>query len=170
MTLRAHDADTYIEFVEDHGAGLRRALCVALGRDLGLEATAEALSWGWEHWDSLAAMDNPVGYLYRAVRAIRPRSRFASRWDPTAKRALRNPQATGMERRSNGMLHEPIELDAASLRPGRMYSALTNAGASVVGEFLGIEVTHGDWAMLIHTSTGVLSLPLRNVLSVYDCA
>ena len=28
------------------------------------EATVEALSYGWEHWARVAAMANPVGYLY----------------------------------------------------------------------------------------------------------
>ena len=35
------------------------------GVERGGEATAEALAWGWEHWDRVEDMDNAVGYLYR---------------------------------------------------------------------------------------------------------
>lgn len=54
---------------------LRHALVATLGQDDGLDATAEALAYGWEHWDRLAGMDNPVGYLYRVGRSsgrVRP--------------------------------------------------------------------------------------------------
>jgi DNA-directed RNA polymerase specialized sigma24 family protein len=44
---------------------LRRALVARYGLDRGPEATAEALAWGFEHWDRLRAMENPTGYLYR---------------------------------------------------------------------------------------------------------
>jgi RNA polymerase sigma-70 factor (ECF subfamily) len=44
---------------------LRRALVARYGLDQGREATAEALAWGFEHWDRLRAMENPTGYLYR---------------------------------------------------------------------------------------------------------
>jgi RNA polymerase sigma-70 factor (ECF subfamily) len=27
--------------------------------------SAEALAYGWEHWDRVAGLDNPAGYLYR---------------------------------------------------------------------------------------------------------
>lgn len=57
--------DSYTEFVEDADPRLRRALAAALGPERGLEAAAEALAYGWEHWDRLHSMENPVGYLYR---------------------------------------------------------------------------------------------------------
>lgn len=44
---------------------LRVALVAAFGADLGREAAVEALVYGWENWDRIKAMDNPVGYLYR---------------------------------------------------------------------------------------------------------
>ena len=40
-----------------------------MGAERGREATAEAMAWGWEHWDELEAMENPVGYLYRVGRS-----------------------------------------------------------------------------------------------------
>lgn len=57
------------EFFEEAEPRLRRALCVAFGRELGLDATAEALAWGWEHWDRTEQMSNPTGYLYRVGRS-----------------------------------------------------------------------------------------------------
>ncbi len=87
MAIQASETGSYTEFVEDEGATLRRALCVALGRDLGLEATSEALSYGWQHWDRVGQMDNPIGYLYRVGRSrvrkeFRWRNRRAPLFDP----------------------------------------------------------------------------------------
>ena len=58
-------ADSYTEFVADADPRLKRALAAALGPERGLEAAAEALAYGWEHWDRIHTMENPVGYLYR---------------------------------------------------------------------------------------------------------
>lgn len=53
---------------------LRRALVSARGPLLGRDATAEALAYAWEHWDVVAAMTNPVGYLFRVGQSrTRPR-------------------------------------------------------------------------------------------------
>jgi RNA polymerase sigma-70 factor (ECF subfamily) len=41
----------------------------ALGVDLGADATAEALAYGWEHWDRIREMENSAGYLYRVGRS-----------------------------------------------------------------------------------------------------
>jgi RNA polymerase sigma factor (sigma-70 family) len=78
MTTSA--ADSYTSFVEDAGQRLRLALIARYGPDIGAEATAEALAYGWEHWDRLTSMENPAGYLYR-VGQSRSRSLFrARRW------------------------------------------------------------------------------------------
>lgn len=68
MTTDETLTDSFTEFASDLEPRLRRALCVALGRDLGQEATAEALAFGWEHWDRVREMENPSGYLYRVGR------------------------------------------------------------------------------------------------------
>ncbi len=48
-----------------------------MGQELGAEATAEALAYGWEHWERIAPMHNPVGYLYRVGRSsVRPPKRL----------------------------------------------------------------------------------------------
>jgi len=57
--------DAFTDFVSAVEAKLRRALMGTLGVDLGREAAAEALAYGWEHWARVRDMDNPVGYLYR---------------------------------------------------------------------------------------------------------
>ena len=51
-------------FVDQAEPKLRHAFVVALGQDVGVEATSIALAYGWEHRDELFAMDNPAGYLY----------------------------------------------------------------------------------------------------------
>ena len=55
---------TFSAFVEEHEARLRHALTARFGLDVGKEAAADALAYGWEHWNRVASMENPVGYLY----------------------------------------------------------------------------------------------------------
>lgn len=77
---------TFEAFVGTAGARLRASLIAAYGSEAGNEATAEALSYGWEHWDRLSQMENPAGYLYRvgqtAARRARKRQGFLP--SPTA--------------------------------------------------------------------------------------
>ena len=47
---------------------LRMALGSAYGFDLAEDATAEAMAFAWEHWDRVAAADNPIGYVYAVAR------------------------------------------------------------------------------------------------------
>lgn len=61
--------ESFSAFAVDAEPRLRHALVASLGQDDGLEATAEALAYGWEHWERLAAMENPTGYLYRVGRS-----------------------------------------------------------------------------------------------------
>ena len=56
------DFDRFVATAEQR---LRRALVASYGPVIGRDATVDALSWAWEHWDRLQGMDNPVGYLYR---------------------------------------------------------------------------------------------------------
>jgi RNA polymerase sigma factor (sigma-70 family) len=81
--LDRHDAgvDAFTIFVDAHEAGLRSALTASLGWDLGREAAAEAFAYGWENWERVSQMRNPVGYLYRVGRnkgrRMRPRQPIA---------------------------------------------------------------------------------------------
>lgn len=66
------------KFFEKAEPGLRYALVGAFGAEIGREAAADALAYGWEHWSRVSKMDNPAGYLYRvghrrAKRAVRRR-------------------------------------------------------------------------------------------------
>ena len=56
---------TYEEFVRRDGVRLRAGLVAAYGPEVGADAAAEALAYGFEHWDRVGGMDNPAGYLYR---------------------------------------------------------------------------------------------------------
>ena len=60
--------DAFTEFVVEVEPRLRRALTAAFGPELGREAAAEALLYGWKHWDRVSGMENPAGYLYRVGR------------------------------------------------------------------------------------------------------
>ena len=72
-------AGAFESFVVESEPRLKRALVAALGVDRGLEAAAEALAYGWEHWDRLRTMENPTGYLYKVGR-----SRGGVDWRPIA--------------------------------------------------------------------------------------
>lgn len=66
---------SYDEFVLEAGDRLRAALVSAYGLEVGIEATSEALAYGWEAWDRLQAMKNPIGYLYRVGQTAAARHR-----------------------------------------------------------------------------------------------
>jgi RNA polymerase sigma-70 factor (ECF subfamily) len=66
--VRVHLAQTeraFTEFVKDVEPKLHHALVMAYGPEVGSEATADALMYGWENWGKVEAMDNPAGYLFR---------------------------------------------------------------------------------------------------------
>jgi RNA polymerase sigma-70 factor (ECF subfamily) len=58
---------------------LQHAFIARYGTDLGRETAAEALAYGWEHWDRVRGMGNPAGYLYRVGTS---RARRFRRRDP----------------------------------------------------------------------------------------
>ncbi len=67
--------DTYDQFVLEIGSRLRAALVSAYGLEVGVEATSDALAYGWESWERLQKMSNPVGYLYRVGQTAAARHR-----------------------------------------------------------------------------------------------
>ncbi len=69
------DFDRFVATAEQR---LRRALVASYGPVIGRDATVDALSWAWEHWDRLQGMDNPVGYLYRVGQTASARYLSAS--------------------------------------------------------------------------------------------
>jgi len=64
----------YADFVVKVEPRIRHALIGSYGPEIARDATADALVYGWEHWDRLAAMDNPAGYLYRVAQTWARRS------------------------------------------------------------------------------------------------
>lgn len=76
--------DSFTEFFRETEPGLKFALCAAFGREVGVEAAAHALAYGWEHWERVGGLPNPAGYLWgvgrNRARRIRGRQRllFAS--------------------------------------------------------------------------------------------
>ncbi len=56
---------TFDSFARLAGPRLRAGLVAAYGPDLGADAAASALAYGWENWERIGAMANPAGYLYR---------------------------------------------------------------------------------------------------------
>ena len=75
---------TFTEFFERAEQRLRRALVASYGPAIGRESALDAMSWGWEHWAQLQAMDNPIGYLYRVGQSA-------------ARRLLKSPPSVGIE-------------------------------------------------------------------------
>ena len=71
-------SESFTSFVEEVEPRLKRALCVGFGIESGVEAIADALAYGWEHWDRIRDMDNPAGYLYQVGRS-RTRARRTPR-------------------------------------------------------------------------------------------
>jgi len=57
--------DSFTEFMSRYEVKLRQSLTAAFGVERGVEGTADALAYGWEHWARVSAMENPAGYLYR---------------------------------------------------------------------------------------------------------
>ncbi|MFQ5966735.1 MAG: hypothetical protein ACE5MI_03870 [Acidimicrobiia bacterium] len=68
-------ADSFTEFFEQAEPRLRHALVAAAGLEVGVEAAADALVYGWEHWQRVRRMSNPAGYLYRVARSRAKRLR-----------------------------------------------------------------------------------------------
>ena len=55
----------FSEFIQENQARIRAGLIAAYGPEIGAEAAADAVAYGWENWDRLSAMANPSGHLFR---------------------------------------------------------------------------------------------------------
>jgi DNA-directed RNA polymerase specialized sigma24 family protein len=60
---------------------VRRALVARYGVDVGVETTADAVAWAWEHLDELDRMTNPAGYMFRVGQTAARRLRRLGRRD-----------------------------------------------------------------------------------------
>lgn len=67
MRVLADESKTvsFTEFVTLFETRLRQSLTATFGVERGTDAAADALAYGWEHWDRVQPMDNAGGYLYR---------------------------------------------------------------------------------------------------------
>ncbi|MEN8235337.1 MAG: sigma-70 family RNA polymerase sigma factor [Actinomycetota bacterium] len=63
--MESDERQVFTRFVKETEPRLSYALAAAYGFEIGAEATADALAWAWEHWESLEEKRNPAGYLYR---------------------------------------------------------------------------------------------------------
>ena len=68
-------------FMREGEPRLRRALVAAYGFEDGRDATAEALAYGWEHWERVREMPNALGYLFRVAQSSRRRRRVPVLYD-----------------------------------------------------------------------------------------
>ena len=59
--------EAFAVFVKTIEPKFRYSLCASLGSQIGFEDTADALAYGWAHWDEVSAMDNPAGRLSNGV-------------------------------------------------------------------------------------------------------
>ena len=85
------EREGFEEFFERVEPRLRHAFTALYGRDLAVDAAAEALAWAFEHWDRVRAMDHPVGYLYRVGQSRTRRLRHRS-WMVVEERAVTMPE------------------------------------------------------------------------------
>ena len=89
----AGPAESFTVFAVQFEPRLRRGLVPVLGVDLATDAAAEALAYGWEHWDRVGAMENPQGYLYRVARTAGRRLRRR----PVAEPMIGSPEIPWVE-------------------------------------------------------------------------
>lgn len=57
--------DQFEEFYRATEPRLRRALVAAFGAVRGRDATVDALSYAWEHFEQIRGMEHPLAYLFR---------------------------------------------------------------------------------------------------------
>jgi DNA-directed RNA polymerase specialized sigma24 family protein len=82
-------------FVREVEPRLLDALVATYGPADGREATVDALSWAWEHWDRLHDVANKVGYLYRVGQSAT--RRFAARGLPLTDSHISNSRLPDVE-------------------------------------------------------------------------
>jgi DNA-directed RNA polymerase specialized sigma24 family protein len=85
-------AEALEAFVERARLELPPALAGRFGTDGAEDGTAIAVAYAWEHWTEVAAMANPLGYLYRVAQS-------------------------GMRERRQGHLPRPEELGIPDMEP-----------------------------------------------------
>jgi DNA-directed RNA polymerase specialized sigma24 family protein len=75
--------EPFAQFVVDNRQSLRRALVAHHGPDLGTEALADAFAYAWQHWDRVAILANPVGYVFTVGDRLAVRAAIKRRREPS---------------------------------------------------------------------------------------
>ncbi len=125
------DLESFTSFFASVEPKLRHALIAAWGLEIGEDATADALTYAWEHWTKVEKMHNPAGYLYRVGRS-------------NAKRYLRRP--IEMDRpEATSPRHEPSLDGAVDLLTERQRVAVVLRHSfgwthAEIGRFIGVSV------------------------------
>ena len=57
-----------------------------------------------------------------------------------------------------------------SMRNNRIYTAPTTSGDEITGEYLGYEILHDEWSILLHTDDLTVSLPIEDIDTVLPSA
>ena len=74
LSDRTEAEQAFAQFCAEAEPRLRRALSAGFGMDLGRSAASDALVYGWQNWDRVRHMENPVGYLFRVGQNMARRS------------------------------------------------------------------------------------------------
>ncbi len=67
--MTVDEVQAFTDFVKEVEPRLRVSLMAGYGVERGREATAEALAYAWENWESVSSLEYPVAYLYRVGRS-----------------------------------------------------------------------------------------------------
>lgn len=62
--MEPDERQAFTRFVKETEPRLSYALAAAYGLEVGAEATADALAWAWEHWDTLEDKRNPDARMF----------------------------------------------------------------------------------------------------------
>lgn len=141
--MQGSRSEEFEAFVADARVRLTRAFLAAYGPDRAQDAVAEALAYAWAHFEELAAMGNPVGYLYRVGQ-----SRTRPREDPVA---FPTPQDLGLPEIEPGL--------------GSALGALTERQRVCVVLVHGYQWTHQEVADLLDVSRSVVQNHLERGLA-----
>ncbi|MBT8215063.1 MAG: sigma-70 family RNA polymerase sigma factor, partial [Acidimicrobiia bacterium] len=93
MLTEATREEAFTAFAREVEPRIRHALIPICGVEGAKDATADALLYGWQHWERLSGMDNPAGYLYRVGRTTASRARRRKAGFPS----VPNPQLPWVE-------------------------------------------------------------------------
>jgi RNA polymerase sigma factor (sigma-70 family) len=83
----------FLSFCAENRPRLRQALVARYGVEIGCDATDAAFAYGFEHWAELAAVSNPMGYLFRVAQSsARRHFRWSRRIQLPAPDVVRVPE------------------------------------------------------------------------------